>query len=52
VERFAQLTAAERRALLLKAGGYSYHEIAALTASTYTAVNRRLTEGRNRLRQP
>jgi DNA-directed RNA polymerase specialized sigma24 family protein len=50
VDRFAHLAAVERRALLLQAGGYSYHEIAAMTASSYTAVNRRLTEGRNRLR--
>ena len=28
-----------------------YHEIAAATASTYTAVNRRITEGRARLRR-
>jgi RNA polymerase sigma factor (sigma-70 family) len=48
--RFAQLSPAERRALLLQAAGYSYQEIAELTASSYTAVNRRLTEGRNRLR--
>ena len=44
--RFAGLKPRERRDLLLQAGGYTYHEIAALTASTYTAVNRRLTEGR------
>ena len=40
-----------RQALYLKALGYRYHEIAQLTGSTYTAVNRRLTEGRRRLRE-
>jgi DNA-directed RNA polymerase specialized sigma24 family protein len=39
-----------RRELYLKAVGYSYREIAQLTGSTYTAVNRRLAEGRARLR--
>jgi DNA-directed RNA polymerase specialized sigma24 family protein len=48
--RFAGLKASERRDLLLHAGGYSYLEIADLTHSTYSAVNRRLTDGRNRLR--
>jgi DNA-directed RNA polymerase specialized sigma24 family protein len=47
--RFAQLKPRERRDLLLQAAGYSYTEIATLTDSTYTAVNRRLTEGRRRL---
>src|SRR4051794_1976570 len=50
VDRFAQLKPRERRDLLLQASGYSYHEIAALTGSTYTAINRRLAEGRVRLR--
>lgn len=40
----------EREALYLQGLGYSYQEIATLTNSTYTAVNRRLTEGRARLR--
>jgi RNA polymerase sigma factor (sigma-70 family) len=40
----------ERRELYLKALGYSYREIAQMTGSTYTAVNRRLVEGRARLR--
>jgi DNA-directed RNA polymerase specialized sigma24 family protein len=40
----------ERRALYLKALGYSYNEICDLTAASYTAVNRRLSEGRARLR--
>jgi DNA-directed RNA polymerase specialized sigma24 family protein len=35
----------EREALYLKALGHSYHEIAALTDATYTAVNRRLARG-------
>ena len=46
LEAFATLKPRERRDLLLKATGYSYDEIAAMTGSTYTAVNRRLTEGR------
>jgi DNA-directed RNA polymerase specialized sigma24 family protein len=46
--RFAYAKPRERRELLLKAAGYRYREIAALTGSTYTAVNRRLTEGRRR----
>jgi RNA polymerase sigma factor (sigma-70 family) len=49
LERFAQLKPRERRELFLHAAGYTYKEIAALTDSTYTAVNRRLTEGRRRL---
>ncbi|MDA0163135.1 hypothetical protein OM076_22870 [Solirubrobacter ginsenosidimutans] len=50
VARFAELIASERRDLLLLAGGYRYREIATLTASTYTAVNHRITRGRARLR--
>lgn len=41
----------ERRDLYLKALGYRYSEIADATGSSYTAVNRRLSEGRARLRQ-
>jgi DNA-directed RNA polymerase specialized sigma24 family protein len=41
----------DRQALYLKALGFRYHEIAALLSITYTAVNRRITEGRRRLRQ-
>jgi DNA-directed RNA polymerase specialized sigma24 family protein len=48
--RFACLKPRERRDLILLAGGYGYSEIAQLTGSTYTAVNRRITEGRARLR--
>jgi hypothetical protein len=51
VTRFAALKAREQRDLLLLAGGYRYQEIARLTHSTYTAVNRRIAEGRNRLRR-
>jgi DNA-directed RNA polymerase specialized sigma24 family protein len=50
-QAFRQLKPREREALFLKALGYSYNEIARLTDSTYTAVNRRLTEGRARLRR-
>jgi DNA-directed RNA polymerase specialized sigma24 family protein len=52
-ERVADLRTlkeSERRALYLKALGYSYNEICDLTAASYTAVNRRLSEGRARLR--
>lgn len=41
----------DRQALYLKALGFRYHEIAALLGITYTAVNRRLSEGRRRLRE-
>jgi DNA-directed RNA polymerase specialized sigma24 family protein len=53
-ERVADLAAlkpAERTALYLKALGYRYREIASVTDASYTAVNRRLTEGRARLRR-
>jgi RNA polymerase sigma factor (sigma-70 family) len=40
----------DRQALYLKALGFQYHESAALLGITYTAVNRRITEGR-RLRE-
>jgi hypothetical protein len=41
----------DRRALFLKGLGYSYREIQTLTGgATYTAVNRRITEGRQQLR--
>ena len=48
--RFAALKAREQRDLLLLAGGYRYQEIAHLADSTYTAVNRRIAEGRTHLR--
>jgi hypothetical protein len=38
----------ERCALLLRADGYAYTEIAAVCGWTYTKVNRLLTEGRRR----
>lgn len=41
----------ERRAIVLKGGGYSYAEIQEITGWTYTKVNRCLAEGRARLRQ-
>src|SRR5687768_1766706 len=42
----AQLKPQERRALALKAEGYSYAEIQKLTGWTYTKVNRCMAEGR------
>lgn len=47
----SSLKPVERQALALKALGYAYTEIGELTEATYTAVNRRLTEGRAALRQ-
>ncbi len=38
----------ERRALMLKAQGYSYEEIGSRLGWTYTKVNRSITEGRRR----
>lgn len=46
----AALKPAQQRVLVLHAAGYTYDEIADLTASTRTAVNRRITEGRAALR--
>jgi DNA-directed RNA polymerase specialized sigma24 family protein len=40
----------EREALYLKGLGYSYQEIMTITNASYTAVNRRITEGRAALR--
>jgi RNA polymerase sigma factor (sigma-70 family) len=45
-EALARLKPQEVRALVLKARGYSYNEIAEITGWTYTKVNRCLTEGR------
>lgn len=45
-EALAYLKPHEIRALLLKAEGFSYREIAAMTGWSYTKVNRLLTEGR------
>ena len=47
-EALAQLKPDERTALLLKAEGFSYREIAAREGWTYTKVNRAITEGRRR----
>jgi DNA-directed RNA polymerase specialized sigma24 family protein len=40
-----------RRALILRAAGYSYNEIAELLGVTYTNLNRQVTEGRAELRE-
>jgi RNA polymerase sigma factor (sigma-70 family) len=54
VSRVAALLAAlkpnERRAIVLRAEGYSYAEICEITGWTHTKVNRCLAEGRTRLR--
>jgi RNA polymerase sigma factor (sigma-70 family) len=47
-EALAGLKPQERRALALKAEGYSYLEIRARTGWTYTKVNRCMAEGRKR----
>jgi RNA polymerase sigma factor (sigma-70 family) len=47
-EALAALKPQERRALALKAEGYSYVEIRARTGWTYTKVNRCMAEGRKR----
>jgi DNA-directed RNA polymerase specialized sigma24 family protein len=41
----------DRRALYLQGLGYRYREIMELTGASYTAVNRRITEGRCALRE-
>jgi DNA-directed RNA polymerase specialized sigma24 family protein len=41
----------DRRTLYLKGLGYRYREIMELTGASYTAVNRRITEGRRALRK-
>jgi RNA polymerase sigma factor (sigma-70 family) len=46
----AGLKPRERQAVWLQGAGYSYHEIEQLTGASYTAVNRRITEGRAALR--
>jgi DNA-directed RNA polymerase specialized sigma24 family protein len=50
-QHFADLRPRERRDLYLQALGLRYREIARATGSSYTAVNRRLTEGRAHLRR-
>jgi DNA-directed RNA polymerase specialized sigma24 family protein len=54
IERFHAMHAlkpAQREALYLKGLGYSYQEIMRLTSASYTAVNRRITEGHAALRR-
>jgi RNA polymerase sigma factor (sigma-70 family) len=46
VDALRALKLREREALVLHGLGYSYNEIANLTNSSFTAVNRRLSEGR------
>ena len=51
-QRLADLAAIkpnDRRALCLKGLGYRYREIMQITGASYTAVNRRITEGRRAL---
>jgi RNA polymerase sigma factor (sigma-70 family) len=47
----AQLKPQERRAISLKALGYSYKEIGQITGWTFTKINRCIAEGNARLRQ-
>jgi RNA polymerase sigma factor (sigma-70 family) len=47
-EALRQLKPSELQCMLLKALGYSYHEIAERTGYSWTKVNRSLTEGRRR----
>jgi RNA polymerase sigma factor (sigma-70 family) len=47
----AELKPQERRAIVLRAEGYSYAEISEITGWTHTKVNRCLSEGRARLRE-
>jgi DNA-directed RNA polymerase specialized sigma24 family protein len=41
----------DRQALYLKGLGYRYREIMHITGASYTAINRRITEGRRALRK-
>jgi DNA-directed RNA polymerase specialized sigma24 family protein len=50
-EDLRRLKPQDRLALYLKGLGYSYAEIMTLTGATYTAVNRRISEGRAALRR-
>jgi DNA-directed RNA polymerase specialized sigma24 family protein len=50
-EDLRQLKPQDRLALYLKGMAYSYAEIMTMTDATYTAVNRRITEGRAELRR-
>jgi hypothetical protein len=47
-EALAGLKPQERRTLVLKAEGFSYAEIQAITGFSYTKVNRCMAEGRKR----
>lgn len=49
VEQLGDAKPREATVLFLQAAGYSYRELQQLTGATYTAVNRRLTEGRARI---
>jgi DNA-directed RNA polymerase specialized sigma24 family protein len=51
LQDLAAIKPADRLALYLKGLGFSYHEIMAATGASYTAVNRRITEGRRALRK-
>ncbi len=51
LELIAELGANQRRALSLRAAGYSYRELCDLTGKTYTWANRHLSEGRAALRR-
>ena len=51
VAHLSTLRPLERRDLLLKAAGFSYDEIAAMTESTASQVNHHLARGRRRLRR-
>jgi DNA-directed RNA polymerase specialized sigma24 family protein len=54
VQRLADLAAikpTDRRTLYLMGLGYRYAEIMEITGASYTAVNRRVTEGRRALRE-
>ena len=47
-----QLSAAERRDLSLRVGGFTYREIAAMTGGrTFTNVNKHLVKARARIRR-
>ena len=48
LEALARIKPDQRTALLLKAEGFSYHEIGERLGWTYTKVNRAITEGRRR----
>ena len=51
LEALADLRPRQRQVLELAVGGFDYHEIAALTATSYTSVNRHLTRARAALRE-